>query len=378
LEPFIPHLQAARFLGGEPFLITMYYQIWEMIVRINPKVDVTIVTNGTILNDRVKAALAPLRARINVSLDSLDRDNYERIRINASFDRLIENLRYFQRLVEQKNTTMTVNVCPMQHNWHELPDFLAFCNANNMHLFFNTVLYPEEASLRWLRHSELGRIIEYLEDVEVPNGTPVAAANRVAYFGVIRQLRSFRDDALPDYDYDCFNNENLDATSWVLRVAAGNRARLNFLDEQLHTVRVPIEHGGREAPWDIQLNRACPDIKANHHYVVAFRARADKPRRMAFGVSRDRPPWNSLGLYRSVDLTSDWRSFEADLLANADEDNARIHFDIGDCDIAVEVTDLRLRSRPTRLAATPRPRHKALPAGLRSSAELTHHGPFRP
>ncbi len=36
LEEFIPYLEEVKFYGGEPFLIDIYYDIWERIMRINP------------------------------------------------------------------------------------------------------------------------------------------------------------------------------------------------------------------------------------------------------------------------------------------------------------------------------------------------------
>ena len=31
LEEFLPHLNEAKFIGGEPFLIPIYYKIWEIL-----------------------------------------------------------------------------------------------------------------------------------------------------------------------------------------------------------------------------------------------------------------------------------------------------------------------------------------------------------
>ena len=167
LDPYIPHLAEAKFLGGEPFLNNLYYQIWERIAAINPAIEVSIITNGTILTDKVKRALEPLNAHINLSLDALDPANYERIRVNAKFDQVMTNFAYFREFVARKRTAMTVSVCPMKQNWRELPHFLTFCNERNIKLFFNTVWYPEEASLRYLPPARLQEILDYLQDIHV-------------------------------------------------------------------------------------------------------------------------------------------------------------------------------------------------------------------
>ena len=111
-------------------------------------------------------------------------------------------------------------------------------------------------------------------------------------------------------------------------------------------MRIPIDRAQRSVPWDIQANKTNLSIRADHRYALSFRARADRPRSITFGVSQAHEPWQGLGLYKNVDLTPEWKTFEATLVPTADEDNARIHFDLGDSDIAVELSAIRLRSRP--------------------------------
>ena len=46
------------------------------------------------------------------------------------------------------------------------------------------------------------------------------------------------------------------------------------------------------------------------------------------------------------ELTSEWQSFAEEFVATMDDDNAPIHFDVGDSDVEVEVSDADLRSLP--------------------------------
>lgn len=346
LEPFIPHLTEARFLGGEPFLIKLYHRIWELIAQLNPDIDVTIVTNGTILNDKVKEILASLKARINISIDSLDRENYERIRVNAKFDQVMENFRYFRQYVKNKNTTMTFNVCPMQQNWRELPHFLEFCNEHDILLFFNTVIYPEDMSLRTMTRGELGEVVEYLKATEFSDHTDAHKWNKNNYLDMIHQIESFQAKALDDADLGRFHEEDLTGTEWSLRVDGGNEAGMVVHPNEPEVVRVAIQKAVRNAPWDIQLNRATVPLRSNYRYLVMFRARAARPRPLTLGVARAAPPWDNLGLYTDVNLTSEWQDFQLAFGPTAAPASARIHFDIGDSDAAVELSALRLRSLP--------------------------------
>jgi MoaA/NifB/PqqE/SkfB family radical SAM enzyme len=345
LEQYIPHLTEAHFLGGEPFLIENYYRIWDRIVRSNPELAVTIVTNGTILNEKVKRAIEPLNATINISIDALDPANYERIRVNARFDRLMENFRFFRGYVERKRTSMTINVCPMQQNWRELPRFLEFCNDHGIGLFFNTLYYPEAQALSYLGPDELDEIITYLREAPTAAETPMERRNQANYLDMIQQIGSFRDKAIPR-SYDDFAEGDLGSAEWSLRAAEGNKADIASRSPDSNWIRVVIRRADKKAPWDIQLNKSPLRVQANHHYVVLFRARASKPRELCYGIVEADARWERLGRYKTVPLSSEWREFQLRFGPILQDGIARLHFDLGGDDAAVELADVSLRYRP--------------------------------
>jgi MoaA/NifB/PqqE/SkfB family radical SAM enzyme len=353
LEPFLPHLTEARFLGGEPFLIKLYYDIWELIARLKPEVDVTIVTNGTILNGSVKRMLGRIKAHVNISIDALDPANYERIRVNASYPEVMENFRYFREYVKQKGTSMAFNVCPMQQNWRELPDFLGFCNEQEITLFFNTMTHPEEMSLRSMTRAELGRVIDYLREAPLPESTKVQRTNRANYLDLIHQIQAFRSRAFEEGDFQNFSTVDITGARWSLRVDGGNEAELVDPGIGSDAVKVAIRKATRSAPWDIQLNRAQVVLRPHRRYAVSFRARAERPRSITFGVARAAAPWDNLGLYKEVSLTSDWKEFQAGFGPTTEAAVGRIHFDLGDSDIGVEMSALCLSSESFDHVGTP-------------------------
>jgi hypothetical protein len=51
---------------------------------------------------------------------------------------------------------------PMRNNWEEMPEFVRFCNQHNVHLWFNSIMYPEDLSLWKLSFEELKEIYEKL------------------------------------------------------------------------------------------------------------------------------------------------------------------------------------------------------------------------
>jgi MoaA/NifB/PqqE/SkfB family radical SAM enzyme len=188
LEEFIPHLSSTVFLGGEPFLNPLHFEIWERFVALNPQVMVHVFTNGTVLGRKIVRFLDRLPFGITLSIDSLNRERYESIRLNADFERVMRNLKFFlgyARLIQQP---LHIAACPMQQNWMDLPGLLRFCNENGILLGFNPTLDPPQASLRYLPPDELREIAGFLKAQIPASDTPVAEQNARAYRGVIRTL----------------------------------------------------------------------------------------------------------------------------------------------------------------------------------------------
>ncbi|MCP4122209.1 MAG: twitch domain-containing radical SAM protein [Bacteroidetes bacterium] len=196
LTPFIPYLTDAKFLGGEPFLIDTYYKIWEKIREIKPDIMVHITTNATVLNNRAKNLMEAMRCGIILSLDSIEKDTYEAIRVNASYDRVMENVQYFDSYFRRKNTWMSLAVCPMTKNWKEIPQLVDYCNERKYSIFFNTVFRPEEYSIRYLPSRLIRHIAEYLEN-NLPESNSIKELpqqNILNYKDLISQLNAWEKD----------------------------------------------------------------------------------------------------------------------------------------------------------------------------------------
>lgn len=178
LEPFIPHLHQANFAGGEPFLIKLYYDIWERIISINPAVRLNVTTNGTILNDKVKNLLNKGFFEISISLDSICKETYEYIRQNAAFETVMENLLYFRDYCRQKDTFFGVWACPVRANMYELPDMFRHFGNQDIELFLHTVWVPPSVSLWNLPASELRALINAYREAILPGHTEIQKKNK--------------------------------------------------------------------------------------------------------------------------------------------------------------------------------------------------------
>ncbi|MGM0626079.1 MAG: radical SAM protein, partial [Bacteroidota bacterium] len=195
LEPWLPHLKIAKFLGGEPFLVPLHYSIWEKILAINPNCIINLQTNGTVYNDKIEELLHRGRFQIGVSIDSLQKDRFESIRRGADFDVVMENLNKFITVGRKSGHYINISVCPMQQNRFEIPDLVEFCNQKQVFVYFNTV-YTEGFDLRELSSTDLKETAE-LYDKKLsllPGNTVLQRRNRSFFASLLSQIKSWQVD----------------------------------------------------------------------------------------------------------------------------------------------------------------------------------------
>ncbi|OQC46080.1 MAG: molybdenum cofactor biosynthesis protein A [Bacteroidetes bacterium ADurb.Bin028] len=201
LKEFIPHLKIAKFLGGEPFLINIYYQIWDLILELNPNCKIHLQTNGTVFNEKIESYLRKGRFYIGVSIDSLRKENYEKIRRNANFDKVMENLYRFAEIAKQRNTFINISVCPMIQNWEEITEIVDFCNKNSFFVYFNTV-YTPGFSLRDADEDFLLKIKDYYKNFKFYTKGIIAKRNLKFFNNLTSQIEDIYNQKEKDSRYE--------------------------------------------------------------------------------------------------------------------------------------------------------------------------------
>jgi len=164
MKEFIPHLVELRVNGGEPFAQKILLDLLDIVSEIHPELKVTIATNGTVYNKRVQAILDKCNIHLNISIDSLIPERYEMIRVNGSFDTLMENFKIFKEYCHTNNRNLSIMVNPMRNNWEEMIDFVYFTDDHNCNLWFNTILYPRHLSIKHLCKDEILNIHSKLKE----------------------------------------------------------------------------------------------------------------------------------------------------------------------------------------------------------------------
>ena len=190
LKEFIPHLEELRFNGGEPFAQKIVYDICMVVAELNPSLRINIATNGTVYNKQVQKIMDRCNLHLNISIDSLEKENYEAIRINGDFDLLMTNFQRFRDYCNSNKRGLSVMVNPMRNNWWEMPNFVEFATNNKVHLWYNTIHHPDHLSIWSLPSSDISVIIQTLE-LEVKRLKPDPLTDNFTALGNWEKLDHF-------------------------------------------------------------------------------------------------------------------------------------------------------------------------------------------
>jgi cyclic pyranopterin phosphate synthase len=137
-----------RFTGGEPLLRRGLVDIVRRTAELHPRPHISVTTNGIGL-ERMAAALRDAGLdRVNVSLDTLDRDRFKEL---ARRDRLADVLAGLEAAARVGLTPVKVNAVLMRGvNDHEAAPLLRWCLERGYHLRFIEQM-PLDAQHGWDR-----------------------------------------------------------------------------------------------------------------------------------------------------------------------------------------------------------------------------------
>ena len=194
MREFIPSLSELRVNGGEPFAQKILLDLLDVVAQLNPTLRVNIATNGTVYNKRVQEILDKCNIHLNISIDSLIPERYEEIRVNGSFETLMNNFKIFKDYCHKNNRKLSIMVNPMNMNWDEMIEFVKFTDIHKCNLWYNTILYPSHVTIKNLPSNEISKIVDFLKD-EL-NNIPRSTRNYNVAEHLITQIENWCLDAL--------------------------------------------------------------------------------------------------------------------------------------------------------------------------------------
>lgn len=162
LEAFLPHLERARFLGGEPFMAPEHHRLWDLLARLDRPPSVHATTNATRVDDRTKAVLEALPMSLSVSLDGVSAAVLESIRVGADHPTVMANVHWLRAYTQRVGTGFGVNFCLMAQNWHELADMLVL--GDELDCWVSVIgVHDDGFSVHKLAEDDLAAVVAGLE-----------------------------------------------------------------------------------------------------------------------------------------------------------------------------------------------------------------------
>lgn len=109
--------------GVEPLLGNL-----ELVARMCDKyeVELNLITNGTLLTPERYELVRRRLGRLQISFDSCDREAYEKIRVGAKFDAVVENIRTAAKLTAADNIELMTSIVVMKPNYKRLAEYVEF------------------------------------------------------------------------------------------------------------------------------------------------------------------------------------------------------------------------------------------------------------
>lgn len=191
LIEFIPHLQYTKFSGGEPFLVDLYYDIWNKLIELNPTCGIHIQTNGLVLNNKVKSILEKGNFYIGISLDGASKKTFEDIRLYGNFDKLTTNILYFKEYCNRKKTLLNFPFTPNTLNMYEVPQFPEFANKYEATCFFNILWEPHAIAIWTLDSTKLIELYEYYEKQKLIANNHIELKNKKQFDYFKNQVKTW-------------------------------------------------------------------------------------------------------------------------------------------------------------------------------------------
>ncbi len=116
--------QGELFLNSEIFDMIKYANKRGILVHVN--------SNGTLLTKEIINKLCETEVgEIGISVDSTKKKEYEKIRVGANYDRLIENIKNLTSEIKKRDKNMIVTITPIifKKNIDELPEFIKLAKS---------------------------------------------------------------------------------------------------------------------------------------------------------------------------------------------------------------------------------------------------------
>ncbi|MCM8818807.1 MAG: GTP 3',8-cyclase MoaA [Candidatus Omnitrophica bacterium] len=154
-------VEKIKITGGEPLIRKNLPFLIKKISQIESIKEVSLTTNGFYLSEKIDELIIAGLKRVNISLDTLNKDKFKFITGFDCFDIVIDGI----KKAKDKFSIIKLNVVLMKINFDEIFDFVEFAKENNL-------------------------ILRFIELMPVNNNLDIWKENFVAYTDAIKKIES--------------------------------------------------------------------------------------------------------------------------------------------------------------------------------------------
>jgi radical SAM protein with 4Fe4S-binding SPASM domain len=184
-ELFFKDILEVDMLSGEPFIQKDTYRLIDEVSSVNPDCQWTITSNmHWILSEYIKEKLNKIVVKnLIVSIDSLEKDAYAKIRKLGDLDFVLSNLDkmlvYEKERVASGRSRLNIRMhfLIQKDNWREVKNVIKYCREKEIIPFISYLYEPFEFSLGNLNYEERVEILDFY--LNILNREELLLAQRV-------------------------------------------------------------------------------------------------------------------------------------------------------------------------------------------------------
>ncbi len=228
-------IEDVRLTGGEPLVRREFPKLVSMLSGLGTIRDLSLTTNGYLLGRDAPALAAAGLDRINVSIDSLERDRFFRLTRRDSMDQVLAGLEAI--MAEPSIGSVKVNAVAIRDfTEHEVPRFCELARSTGCQVRFIEFM-PLDGDRSWdpsqvLTGAELRELVEQVHPLEELEREPSATA-RVFRFADGRGEIGFINPVSEPFCSDCNR----------LRLTADGKLRTCLFSMHETDLRGPLRSG---------------------------------------------------------------------------------------------------------------------------------------
>jgi len=246
-----------RLTGGEPLIRKNLINFVRKLSGLPTPPELCLTTNGVLLEESAADLYEAGISRVNISLDSLDPANFQRITGLAEFERVWRGLEAALALGFKQ---VKINVVVIRnHNEHELIDFARLSLDRPLEVRF--IEYMPMSMVGYWSQDKFISVREMKECLS-PLGplTPIASGDSD---GPASKFRL--PDAVGKVGFISAVTEHFCSSCNRLRVTADGKLRLCLLSNREVDLKTPLRSGATEAEVAALLKRAVINKPKQHH-----------------------------------------------------------------------------------------------------------------